>query len=77
MLRHPGREQVGADLVMPARARPDGHPLRRIGDERLVDGEAADVVQQTRELELLVGAGFARELGALERVLELDTSSPP
>jgi len=70
-LGHPGREQVSADLVMASRARTDSRRLQSVGDDRLVDRIAADVVQQAGELKLLVGGAFARELGALERVLEL------
>ena len=57
--------------MVPARPRP-GPPWRRgVGDERRVHRVAPDVVQQARELELRVGAGGAREVGALQRVLEL------
>src|SRR4029453_16920649 len=76
-LRHPRRQQVGPDLVMPARARPDGRPLRRIGDERLIDREAAHIVQEAGELEIVVGIGLPRQLGALERVLELGHDLAP
>src|SRR2546426_1863517 len=76
-LGHPGREQLGADLVMSTYARSDGRPLCRVGDERLIDRVPAHVVQQARELQLLVGAAFAGELGALERVLELGHGLAP
>ena len=56
---------------MASRARPDPRRLEGVGHERLIDRVAADVVQQAGELELLVGGVFSRELGALERVLEL------
>jgi len=37
----------------------------------LIDRVAADVVQQAGQLKLFVRRAFARELGALERVLKL------
>ena len=37
----------------------------------MIHGVAADIVHEAGELELLVGARVSRELGALERVLQL------
>src|SRR4029453_7769104 len=73
----PRPQQVGPAPVMPARARPGGRPLRRIGDERLIDREAAHIVQEAGELEIVVGIGLPRQLGALERGLELGTDFAP
>src|SRR5207244_3315957 len=57
-------------LVAPGgRSRARG--LAGVEDDRWIHGVAADVVQQARELQLLVGARGPRELGALQRVLQL------
>ena len=70
-LGNPRREELGPDLMVSPGVRSRARGLAGVEDERWIHGVAADVVQQARELQLLVGARGPRELGALQRVLQL------
>jgi hypothetical protein len=57
---------------MAPRSRPRAQRLvLLVEDLAWIDGEAAHVVEQAGQLQVLVGARLARELRALERVREL------
>src|SRR5437773_385990 len=75
-LGNPRREELGPDLMVSPGVRSRARGLAGVEDERWIHGVAADVVQQARELQLLVGARGPRELGALQRVLQLRHSPP-
>ena len=61
---------------MPPSARADPRRLGGVGHEGLVDRVAAHVVEETGKLQLPVGSALARQVGALQRVLELGDGLP-